>query len=173
MKSQSSERRSPSCAYVIAGGPDSMSLGSDALDLEPEVAAALQQRRDQVLDDLLLSVDRHVPAGQLGDLDVLGVALPAQVDAVVLEPLAGQPLADPQVVHQLDRVLLEQAGADAPLDVVAVAVLEDHRLDARSLQQQPEHQPRGTCSDDADLRVYVRGSPCRLRAVTRRYTMSA
>ena len=97
--------------------------------------------------------------GQLGDRDVLRVTRPAQVDAVVLEALAREPLADAELVHQVDGVLLEQTGADPALDVVAAAVLDDHALDPVAREQQREHQPSGTGADDPDLGSHVRRSP--------------
>ena len=56
----------------------------------------------------------------------------AQVDARVVEALAFEPLADAELVQQVDRVLLEQPGADALLDVLAVADLEHDAVDARA-----------------------------------------
>ena len=56
---------------------------------------------------------------------------PLQVDAVVAQALAVQPLPHAGLGQQVDRALLEDAGADAGLDVVARPVLEDHRVDAR------------------------------------------
>ena len=116
-----------------------------------QVAAALQPRRDQVLDHLLLAVDRHVAAGQLGDLDVLRAALTPQVDAVVDEAFAIEPLGHVELSQQVDGVLLEQPGADPALEVVARAVLDDHRLDALALQQQREREPGRARADDANL----------------------
>jgi hypothetical protein len=81
------------------------------------------------------------------------VAAPAepQLDAVVDHPLAPHPLADAELGEQVDRPLLEHAGADTVLDVVARAVLEDDRLDALSVQQLSEREPRRTGAHDADL----------------------
>ena len=53
-----------------------------------------------------------------------------QVDAAVLEALALQPVADAGLGERVDGVLLEDAGADARLDVVAGPVLQDDVVDA-------------------------------------------
>ncbi len=74
-----------------------------------------------------------------------------QLDAVVDQPFAPQPLADADLVQQVDRALLEDAGADPLLDVLAAPVLEDDRVDALEVQQMREHQPGGTGADDPDL----------------------
>ena len=100
-------------------------------------------------------LDRDAPAGELRHVDVVGAAAVAKEHAGVLEPLTGEPLADAEVVHQVDGVLLEQAGADALVHVLARPGLEDHRLDALALQQERERQPRGPRTDDADLGSHV------------------
>ena len=62
-------------------------------DLESDLPAALRQRREQVLDHLLLRIDRDVPTRQFRDRNVLRPLLSAQVDPVVLESLARRPRA--------------------------------------------------------------------------------
>ena len=116
-----------------------------------QLAPAVQQRGDQVLDHLLLAVDRDLAAGQLCDLDVLRAPLAPEVDAIVHEALAIQPLAHVERSQQVDGVLLEQAGSNPALEIVARTVLDDHRLDARALQQQCERQPGRPGADDANL----------------------
>ena len=121
-------------------------------DLEVQRQAGLQPRADQVLDDLLLAVDRdRAAAGEVAQRDPVALAAEPQLDAVVHEPLAMHPLAEADLVHQVHRRLLEHARAHALLHVLAVARLEDHRLDAPQLEQPAEHQPRGAASDDRHL----------------------
>ncbi len=50
-------------------------------DLEAHVGAAVEQRGDQVLDDLLLTIDRDVPAGESGHVEVMVASVVAQVHA--------------------------------------------------------------------------------------------
>ena len=116
-----------------------------------ELPASVKPCGDQVLDDLLLSVDRHVAAGQFGDPDPLRVSLAAEIDAVVGQPLPREPLADPELMHEIDGVLLEQAGTHPPLDVVAVTRLEDHRLDPLALKEERQRQAGRPGADDSDL----------------------
>ena len=66
--------------------------------------------------------------------------------------------AEPDLIHQVHRRLLEHAGADALLDVLAVAPLDHHRLDAPQLQQPGEHQPGGSASDDRHLGTHTSGA---------------
>jgi len=67
------------------------------------------------------------------------------------QTLAIQPLAHVEVSEQVDGVLLEQLRTDPALEVIARAVLDDHRLDARALQQQCEREPRRPGADNANL----------------------
>ena len=66
-------------------------------------------------------------------------------------PLALHALADAGLDQEIARPLLDQAGADAALDVVAAAVLDDDRLDAGAMQKMREHQPGRPGADDPDL----------------------
>jgi hypothetical protein len=97
--------------------------------LEVQRQPGRQARLDQVLDDLLLAVDRDRPAGQLLERDPVPLPVEAQLDALVDQPLGVHPRAEPDLVHQVHRRLLEHPGAHALLHVLPVAHLEDHRLD--------------------------------------------
>jgi hypothetical protein len=59
-----------------------------------------------------------------------------------------------RLAQQIDRSLLEHAGADAVLAVLAVARLEDDALDAGDLEQARKRQPGRAGADDADLRPH-------------------
>ena len=75
----------------------------------------------------------------------------AQIDPVVLQPLPRQSLARPEIVDEVDGVLLEQTGTRALLDVLATAVLQDHALDSLALEQEAERQPGRPGADDPHL----------------------
>jgi len=51
--------------------------------------------------------------------------------------------------------MLDQPGADAVLDVIAAAILNDDGLDAGEMQQPRQHQAGRPCSDNADLRAHA------------------
>ncbi len=91
-------------------------------------------------------------------------AAETKFDPVVDEALASQPLADARLQQQVHAALLEHAGANAVLDVVTAAALDDHRLDALPVQKVREQQPRGPRADDADLCAQLQ----RIRRVRRR-----
>jgi hypothetical protein len=83
----------------------------------------------------------------------VALAAEAQLDAMVHEPLPLEALAHAHLDQEVDGALLEHAGADAALHVVAVASLKDDRLDALEMQELPEHQARRARSHDSDLRA--------------------
>ena len=126
----------------------------DVGHLEANVATAIEQGADQVLHDLLLTVDRDVPAGQPGHVDVMVATVVSQVDPGVLESLAVETLGDVQVAQDVDRVLLEQPGPHALLDVLARARLEHNALDSLTVEQHREREPSGPGADDANLGVH-------------------
>jgi hypothetical protein len=49
--------------------------------------------------------------------------------------------------------LLEDARADACLDVLAAPVFQDHRVDVRAVQEVPESESGRACADDPYLRA--------------------
>ena len=108
---------------VLVRDPGRVGLDVVQLDiahLEQDRDAAIEQRLREVLDDLLLTVDRDVPAGQAGHVDVVVLLVVAEVDAVVLEAFAVEAIGDVELAQQVDGVLLEQPGPDALLDVLPV-----------------------------------------------------
>ena len=149
---------------AIVGEADPRPLGlelvhADVVDLEEQRQPALQPRGDQVLDDLRLSVDHdRAPAGELAERDPVALAVELELDPVVDDAFALQPVGDARLRQQLDGALLEDARPDPVLDVVAAAVLEHDRLDPRALEQPRERQPRRAGADDSHLRA-GRGHP--------------
>ena len=126
----------------------------DVGHLEQQRQPVVDPSRDQILDHLGLPVDDDRPAaGELVERQVMPVARELQVDAAVHDPLSLQTLANAGADQRLDRSLLEHAGADPVLDVVAAAVLEHDRLDPRAVEQLRQREPRRAGTDDRDLRA--------------------
>ena len=126
------------------------------LGLELDRRAVRDARRDQVLHDLLLAVDRHHLAGdQLGEMHVDQLAVAeADVDRLVDHAFAPQPLVEPELGHQVDGALLQHAGAHAIFHIGAAARFEHDAVDALAIEQMREEQPGRPRADDADLRVH-------------------
>jgi hypothetical protein len=85
----------------------------------------------------------------------VSAAAEAQLDAVLDEALATQPLVEPQLGEQVDGALLEHAGANALLDVLAVPILEDDRLDPAPVQEVRQQKPRRAAPDNTHLRPHA------------------
>ena len=127
-------------------------VDADVLDLEEQRAASHEARFDEIVDDLVLSVDgNRAPTRQAGHVDPMARAVEGKIDAFVPQPLAREPPADADLAHQIDRALLEHARAYPFDDVLPAAVFEDDRVDALEMQQLPEHQSGRASADDADL----------------------
>ena len=78
-------------------------------------------------------------------------AVEGQLDAAVGEALAVEAVGEPEAAQQLDGRVLEHAGPDAVLDVLAVALLEHDAVDAPRREQVGEHEPGRTGADDRHL----------------------
>ena len=87
----------------------------------------------------------------LRKFEVMRLAVEAEIVPVVEHGLARHPLADPGLGEHVARPLLDQAGADALLDIVAAAVLDDDRVDPLQMQEMRQHQPGWARTDDSDL----------------------
>src|SRR6185503_4991839 len=118
---------------------------------EENLSARRQARGDQILDHFVLRVDGDGPAGELGERDAMTRAAEAQVDAFVAEALALHALADAALREQVDGALLEHAGADRGLDLLARARLDHDRGDALEVEEVGKEQSGGTRSHDGNL----------------------
>ena len=114
------------------------------LCLEFDRRAVRKPRGDQVLHDLLLAVDRdHLAGDQFGKMNVDQLAVAeADIDRLVDHALAAQPLVEPKLGHQVDRALLQHAGAHAVFHIGAAARFEHHAVDALAIKQMREEKAR-------------------------------
>jgi hypothetical protein len=86
---------------------------------------------------------------------------------VVDDPLPVQAPGDARAVEQVRRALLEHAGADPRLAVLAAPPLEDDRVDPGHVQQAGEREPGRACAHDPDLRAeLLQPSSARTRCAT-------
>ena len=86
---------------------------------------------------------------------MVALAVELEVDAAVDDALTVEPLRHACVAQEVDRALLEHAGADPLLHVLARAVLEDDRLDPRAGEEPREREPGRPRTDDCDLRPHA------------------
>src|SRR5262249_15515619 len=134
--------------------------------LEQNLPAVGKPPLDQVLHHLLLAVDGPALAGELAEIDVVQGAAERKIDAVVEHALALHARADAGLDQEIARPLLDQAGADAALDIVAAAVFQDDALHAIEVEEMRQHQPGGPRADDTDLRAHLALPAVRPSAVT-------
>jgi len=87
--------------------------------LEMNDAACTKAKRDQVLQHLMLCVNRdRATVSEIVKVNSVTAATKAQLDAVVDEAFAFQALACADLDHEVDGRLLEYARADRSLDRV-------------------------------------------------------
>ena len=138
----------------------------DRLRLPDDLAARLDARRVEILDDLVLPVERdRPPARQLLEVDAVMATRPAQLDAVVHRALRGHPVADAGVAQQLRDVVLQDAGADGRLDRLAAARVEHDGVDPLERQEVREEQSGGSPAQDPHLCVHRGDATTRCVAV--------
>src|SRR5262249_10201793 len=121
--------------------------------LEQNLTAVGVPPLDQVLHHLLLAVDGHALADEIAEIDVVQGAAEGKMDAVVEHALALHARTDAGFDQQVARPLLDQAGADAALDIIAAAVFQDDAVHALEVEKMRQHQPGGPGADDTDLRA--------------------
>ena len=127
-------------------------MHTDVAHLEEDLLARVEARLDEVLDDLVLRVDRdRTPAGEPAEIDAMAAPAEAQLDAVMDEAFALEPLAHARLDQEVDGSLLEEARADALLHVLAAVEFEHGRADALQVQQVRQQQPRRPGPDDCNL----------------------
>ena len=127
-------------------------MNGDAGDLEEQRQAGVEPRGDEVFHDLGLAVDHdRASAGELAERNAMALTVELELDAVVDDSLPEHAVPDARLHEQIGRALLEHAGADPVLDVVAAPVLEHDRLDALALEQACQRQPGRPGADDRYL----------------------
>ena len=121
------------------------------LRLEDERPSGRQPRFDQILRDFRLAIDGDALPRHLLHVDVPAPPVERDEHAGMDEPCAIETLRHTEIAQNVDGSLLQHAGADARLDIGAVARFQDDVVDAGFMQQLAEQQPRGAGADDRDL----------------------
>ena len=126
-------------------------VNADICRFPDDRAASGEASGDQVPCHLGLAVDGDGLAGQRAEVDANAPAANGNLGAVMHQPFAMQALGDACLFQQRNRSLLQHAGANAGLDVVARPRFQNDALDAMDLQQAGEQKPCRPGSDDAHL----------------------
>jgi hypothetical protein len=91
-------------------------------------------RLAQIPLNVRLTVHRDSLAGESREVDALHAAAEGDFEAAVHQRFLVQALGHPRLLQQIDRALLQQAGANPRLDIGARTLLEHHRVDALPVQ---------------------------------------
>ena len=84
----------------------------------------------------------------------MDIAIDVDVDAPVMDSLALHARAGAHIDQKIGGPVLDQAGTQSVLDVLAAAVLDDDGVDPLHVQEPRQHQPSGPRTDDADLSTH-------------------
>ena len=126
----------------------------DILDLEYDLAAGGDTRVIEILEDLSLRVDRDsFPSGQFTEVNAMAAALEAKFNSVVDESFFLHPRAHAHIGEQIHCALLQYAGPDPLLNILAAAIFENDGFDALQVEKMGQHQTRRSCAHDSDLRA--------------------
>jgi hypothetical protein len=107
----------------------------DIIHLEVDRSAGSQPGIDQIFDHLTLTIDPDRPAtGKVAQGNPVTVAVEAQLDAMVNQAFTPESVSKTGFTQQVNRALLENAGPDALLNVLAAARLQYNRINAIQVQ---------------------------------------
>jgi len=126
----------------------------DIPDLEYDLAACGDTRVIEILENLSLRVDGDsFPPSQLAEVDAMAAALEAKFNSVMNEAFFLHPRADTHFGEQINRALLQHTGPDTLLNIRAAAIFENDGFNALQVKKMGQHQTRGACAHDSDLRT--------------------
>src|ERR1700719_2947388 len=81
----------------------------------------------------------------------LVAAVKAEDDPFVTKAFFHHPLADADLVHQIDRALFEHACPNDGFDIVTAVFFENHRLDALQVEDVRQQKACWSGTDNSDL----------------------
>src|SRR4029079_5142728 len=100
-------------------------MDADVAHLKQQWTAICQTAFDEILDHLLLSVNRHTLVHERLEIDTVQVAVDADIDPPMQHSFTLHPCANAQVGEKVRCPVLDQARPNSISDVVAAAVLDD------------------------------------------------
>jgi hypothetical protein len=110
---------------------------------------------DEIPGHLGLTVDAGALPLELLQVESVPSTAKAQAETAELQALRVEALTDVRSVEHLDRPGFENSCTDAAEDVLDGAMLEDDRIDARTVEQLAEQQSRWARTDDGDLNAHA------------------
>jgi hypothetical protein len=110
-------------------------LDSDIFDFEENLAVGLDPRRNQILYDLVLAINRNRPPCQILEIDTMSLPSETQFNPVMNQAFTLQPLTHPHLQQQINRTPLEHPSPNALLAVLPAPILQHHRLNVLKVQK--------------------------------------
>ena len=127
-------------------------LEADGLGFVVELTACCAAHGGEIFQNFVLGIDRDgFSAREIGEIDAMAGAIETQPDAFVNQAFALQARAHAGLLQQVDGALLEDAGADALLDIFLGAGFKDDGFDSLEMKKMREGESCRACSDDSDL----------------------
>jgi hypothetical protein len=108
----------------------------DFIHFKQNLPIVTQTRRNQVFDNLMLTVHRHcLSLSQVGQVDAMKFTQKTEIDPFVAKSFLFQPLADSGVDEKLNRPMFQNARPDSRFDIRPTPFLENNRLDPMQIEQ--------------------------------------
>ena len=108
---------------------------ADIVRLELDLSTSGEACGDQVLHHLVLAVDHHMLANEVGEIDPMIDAIEPHDHTRMQHAFLPHARTDSRVVQQLLGTVFQHARANAVLDIVPRTSLEHDELDALQVQQ--------------------------------------
>lgn len=113
-------------------------------------ASVAVPRVDQVDDHVGLRAQPHRGTDQLLEVDAVRPTAESELDALVLDALAQDPVGDSGLNQVTSRASFKNADPLRRLDLAPGAGVDDDRLNSRAPEQVRQHQTGWTGTDDSD-----------------------
>jgi len=127
-------------------------MHADVFDLEQDLSASGDAGIGQIFDDLVLGIDGDsFSTGEVFEIDAMTVAMEAQLDSIVNQAFTLHPLAHSHFHEQINRALLQDAGTDALLNVLAATVLDHDRVNSLQMEKVGKDETGWSGTYDSDL----------------------
>jgi len=127
-------------------------MHADVFNFEQHPAASCDAGIIQVFQNFVLRVNRDsFSIGELPKINSVTAAPEAQLDPMVNQAFGFYPLANPHLGEQIDRSLLQHAGTDTLLRILAAAIFNDDGVNPLQISKVREHEASRPGANNPDL----------------------
>ena len=128
----------------------------DGVDIEVQGFTGDQPGGNEILNDLLLTVDHHGMTRQLLKVDPVTATGKVQEDALMKQPFLHHARAHARIIQDIHALVLEHAGPHSAFDVMSALGLQYDTLDAVLMQEVSQQQAGRARADDRNLCTHER-----------------